>query len=191
MNVTSSHSRDTSAEDTTQARAVAHRTRGHGGGPITRLASPGDLGQLMKPFVFLDRFEADASEAPSMETGWHPHSGIATVTVVFEGATRYAETTGNSGVLPAGGVEWMRAGGGVWHTGTAESGHVRGFQLWIALPAELESAPSESHYVLPAEVPTVGPARVVLGTYGGARSPISAQELTYLAVTLHLSLIHI
>lgn len=184
MNVTSQLPRDTSAEAPAPARTVAHRTRGHGGGPITRLASPGDLGKLMKPFVFLDRFEADASEAPSMETGWHPHSGIATVTVVFEGATRYAETTGNAGTLPAGGVEWMRAGGGVWHTGTAESGHVRGFQLWVALPPELESAPSESHYLLPDEVPTAGPARVVLGAYGGAVSPISAPELTYLAVTL-------
>ena len=83
--------------------------------------SPSDLGQLIKPFVFLDHFHFDG-QGPRMpmELGWHPHSGIATVTVVLEGAVRYAETTGKAGVLSAGSVEWMRAGNGVWHTGAAE-----------------------------------------------------------------------
>lgn len=165
-------------------RAIVHRTRGHRGGPITRLMSPGDLGQLVKPFVFLDLFEFNGSAGPSMDTGWHPHSGIATVTVVLDGAIRYAETTGNQGVLPAGGIEWMRAGGGVWHTGTSEPGLVRGFQLWVALPPELESAASESHYVLPEQVPVEGPARLILGAYGDQASPIAAPPMTYLSVSL-------
>ncbi|MBL8744302.1 MAG: pirin family protein, partial [Myxococcales bacterium] len=156
-------------------RAVVQRTRGHAGGPITRLMSPSDRrADLVKPFVFLDRFEGDFAVGPPMETGWHPHSGIATVTVVLDGTARYAETTGASGNLPAGSVEWMRAGAGVWHTGSAEPGVVRGFQLWVALPPELEAAPSESHYVMPEEVPTRGPARVILGSYGGATSPVAA-----------------
>src|SRR5260370_38957899 len=92
-------------------REIVHRTRGVSGGPITRLMSPSDLGELIKPFVFLDLFDFDGQDAPmSIEHGWHPHSGIATVTVVFEGAIRYAETTGSSGELPAGSVEWMHAG---------------------------------------------------------------------------------
>src|SRR3982750_905975 len=114
---------------------IVYRTRGRAGGPIARLVSPSDLGQLIKPFVFLDHFNFDGRERPmSMDLGWHPHSGIATVTVVLEGALRYAETTGKAGLLPAGGVEWMRAGNGVWHTGAPEPGGVRGFQLWVALP---------------------------------------------------------
>ena len=76
-------------QEATAARAIIHRTRGHSGGPITRLASPGDLGQLIKPFVFLDLFDFNGADAPSMEHGWHPHSGIATVTVVLGGAIRY------------------------------------------------------------------------------------------------------
>ena len=40
-------------------REIIYRTRGHTHGPITRLMSPGDLGQLLKPFVFLDLFEMD------------------------------------------------------------------------------------------------------------------------------------
>jgi redox-sensitive bicupin YhaK (pirin superfamily) len=169
-----------------EPRAIEHRTRGHAGGPITRLMSPGDLGRRVKPFVFLDRFEMSggAGGAPSLEMGWHPHSGIATVTVVLDGSVRYAETTGNAGELPAGGVEWMRAGGGVWHTGTVGALPVRGFQLWVALPPELENAPDASQYVRSEEVPVSGPARVILGAYVGAVSPIAAPPMTYLVVSL-------
>src|SRR4051794_32375372 len=110
-------------------REIVYRTRGHGHGPITRLMNPGDLGELLKPFVFLDSFAIDGdSRLPPMEVGWHPHSGIATVTVILEGAVRYAETTGKQGVLHAGSIEWMRAGGGVWHTGSIEPGRAKGFQ---------------------------------------------------------------
>ncbi len=177
----------TSLHESAPPRPVIHRTRGHAGGPITRLMSPSDRrADLVKPFVFLDLFEwsGDAGDAPSLETGWHPHSGIATVTVILDGSVQYAETTGNAGVLPAGSVEWMRAGGGVWHTGTLGDGPVRGFQLWVALPPELENAPNESQYVLAEQVPASGPARVVLGAYNGATSPIAAPPMTYLSVSL-------
>lgn len=88
------------------------------------------------------------------------------------------------GVLPTGGVEWMQAGGGVWHTGTVDSAPARGFQLWVALPPDLENAPSMSHYVMPEDVPHVGPVRVILGSYNGLSSPIVAPPMTYLLVTL-------
>jgi redox-sensitive bicupin YhaK (pirin superfamily) len=166
-------------------REIRSRTSGHPHGPITRLMSPGDLGELIKPFVFLDLFGFDGRYAPTpMDFGWHPHSGIATVTVMLEGSVRYAETTGKEGILPAGGVEWMRAGGGVWHTGAPEMGRVRGFQLWVALPPELENAANASHYVMPKDVPTEGPARVILGAYGGLQSPIAAPPMNYLSVSL-------
>jgi redox-sensitive bicupin YhaK (pirin superfamily) len=166
-------------------RKIVYRTRGSWGGPITRLMSPSDLGQLIKPFVFLDHFNFDGRERPmSMDLGWHPHSGIATVTVLLEGALRFAETTGKTGVLPAGGVEWMRAGNGVWHTGAPEAGAVRGFQLWVALPPDLENAQNTSHYVMPEESPSQGPVRVILGTYGKLESPIEAPPMNYLVVSL-------
>jgi len=166
-------------------REIIYRTRGSMGGPITRLMSPSDLGELIKPFVFLDRFDFDGQSAPmSMDHAWHPHSGIATVTVVLEGSIQYAETTGKAGVLPFGGVEWMRAGNGVWHTGAQGPGRVRGFQLWVALPPELENAPNASHYVMPEEVPTDGRVRVILGAYGTMQSPIIAPPMTYLVLSL-------
>ena len=96
-------------------RKVAHSTRGHNGGIITRLMSPGDLGETLKPFVFLDL--ADTGDQMIRGRNMHPHSGIATVTYVFEGSTRFEDTTGASGILPAGGVEWFKAGRGAWHGG--------------------------------------------------------------------------
>ena len=166
-------------------REIVYRTRGHAHGPIARLVSPSDLGELIKPFVFLDRFDFDGRAAPmEMELGWHPHSGIATVTVVLEGSIRYSETTGKAGVLSTGSVEWMRAGNGVWHTGAPEEGRVKAFQLWVALPPALENAANASHYVMPKDVPVEGPARVILGEYGDAKSPIAAPPMNYLSVSL-------
>ncbi|OHX18712.1 pirin family protein [Chromobacterium sphagni] len=168
------------------ARAIVHRTRGAQHGPVTRLMSPGRLGRQLKPFVFLDWFDLDLS-AGRQGFGLHPHSGIATFTWLLEGEAVYEDTTGAKGVLPAGGVEWMRAGKGVWHASepTAASRRMTGFQLWLALPVELELAPAESMYLAPEHIPRQGPARVLLGGYGGLRSPIpSPVGVTYLAVSL-------
>jgi redox-sensitive bicupin YhaK (pirin superfamily) len=165
-------------------RAIVHRTRGGTHGPITRLVSPSDLGELIKPFVFLDLFKIPAGGEPLF--GWHPHSGIATLTLLHEGATSYEETTGQKGVLRAGGVEWMRAGRGVWHTGSSMGAKTTtGFQLWIALPELLELAPSQSRYLSAEEVPVADSARVILGSYAGAASLIPAPPgINYLDVQL-------
>lgn len=171
---------------TTEARAIVYRTRGSQHGPITRLMSPGDLGEFLKPFVFLDLFGFDTSGGRK-GFGMHPHSGIATLTWLIEGDTRYEDTTGEQGVLPAGGVEWMRAGNGVWHDGAPAPGtkRVQGFQLWVALPASEENAPAQSIYLSPSQVPREGPARVLLGRHGAAQSPIPAPApINYLAVQL-------
>lgn len=165
-------------------RPIAYRTRGHEHGPITRLVSPSGTGERIKPFVFLDHFDAPAARGPSF--GIHPHSGIATITLLLEGSLRYEDTTGKTGVLPAGGVEWMRAGRGVWHDGAPLPGaNLRGLQLWIALPAAEELAEAESQYVGPQGVAQSGPVRVILGAYGAARSPIPAPAgINYLHVRL-------
>lgn len=84
-------------------RRIARRTRGHSHGPITRLMSPSDFGQLLKPFVFLDLF--DNNGIPSKALALHPHSGIATLTYLAEGSVNYEDTNGATGLLPAGGVE--------------------------------------------------------------------------------------
>jgi redox-sensitive bicupin YhaK (pirin superfamily) len=165
------------------ARKLVTRTKGSGHGGITRLVSPGDIGELIKPFIFVDRFTLDARRGTMR---MHPHSGIATVTAVLDGTFAYRESTGAHGELPAGGVEFMSAGGGVWHQGMAADGaQVLGFQLWLALPPEDENAPAHSQYLAPADVPRTGPARVLIGTYDGAISPIQPRAaINYLHVVL-------
>ncbi len=162
-------------------RSIVQRSSGHARHGITRLVSPSDIGEAVKPFVFLDHFTL-AAGGPRMPM--HPHSGIATVTVVLDGSIDYYESTGASGTLAAGGVEWMSAGGGVWHGGGTSTG-VRGFQLWLALPEHDELSPAHSHYAAPAEIPARGPVRVILGSYEGAASPIrTSAPVNYLHVRL-------
>jgi redox-sensitive bicupin YhaK (pirin superfamily) len=166
------------------SRRIVHRTRGRRHGPITRLMSPADLGEVLKPFVFLDLFDMEQASFSGM--GLHPHSGIATVTHLFEGSVRYEDTTGATGVLPEGGVEWFKAGHGAWHGGgPGETGRARGFQLWVALPSTHELGPVESIYQAPEDIARDGPALVLLGAHGAAASPLEAPSpMTYLAVRL-------
>src|SRR5258705_3818536 len=166
------------------ARAIVQRTRGRTHGPVTRLMSPSDFGEILKPFVFLDIFDHEGG-AP-FSAGLHPHSGIATLTYIVEGAVNYIDPNNVRGTVPAGGVEWMQAGRGMWHGGGLdEAGRTRGFQLWIALPPKLELGPNISIYQAPEDVPQDGPARVLLGSYGSASSAIvSPSPINYLAVHL-------
>jgi redox-sensitive bicupin YhaK (pirin superfamily) len=172
-------------------RPIAHLSHGRAHGPIhspiVRLVSPSDLGEAIKPFVFLDRFEIEPSATPMF--GLHPHSGIATLTVLLDGQLEYEDTiegAGRKGVLEAGGLEWMRASGGAWHTGRMTgTRRGRGLQLWMAMPPRFENAAPDAQYVAPADVPRVGPVRVLLGSWGGVFSPIAAPGT---AACLHVEL---
>jgi redox-sensitive bicupin YhaK (pirin superfamily) len=168
---------------TDSARKIIYRTKGNRSGPITRLVSPSDVGELIKPFVFLDYFEVPPMSGAGF--GWHPHSGIATITYLLSGEGHYQDSTGKQGLLPQGGLEWMRAGSGVWHTSSITNSLNQGFQLWIALPPEQELAPAESVYLPPDEVASAGQVQVLLGQYGTAKSLIvSPPSINYLVVRL-------
>lgn len=174
----------TGAAPKDRGRRITHRTFGSRQGPVTRLMSPSGLGARLKPFVFLDLFDSQGASFSGF--GWHPHSGIATMTYLWEGDVRYEDTTGAAGFLPAGGVEWFKAAGGAWHGGgDGKSGRSRGFQLWLALPPDQELGPSESIYLTPGKIRSAGPASVLLGSLDGVSSPLRApSSINYLAVRL-------
>ena len=182
MTTNAGSTRPMRAEET--SRQIVLRTRGHAHGPITRLVSPGDVGEMIKPFVFLDYFEADPAAGP--EFGFHPHLGIATLTLILSGQAFYKETTGREGVIETGGVEWMRAGSGVWHSGGMYGKErITGFQLWVAMNPELELAEPQSQYLGASEFHSAGPARVIAGEYDGVKSIVeSPSGITYLDVRL-------
>jgi len=168
-------------------RRVTFRTRGTTHGPITRLMSPSDLGQVLKPYVFLDLFDINLHD-PRAGFSIHPHSGLATITVITDGDLRFDDPTDGTGHIGFGGFEWMRAGNGVWHGKELSGGTTpgaKGFQLWIALRSDLEHAQVDSQYIEAKNVPIAGPAHVILGSYEGVRSPARAPEgVTYLLVRL-------
>lgn len=182
---TTSPSRSISA-----GRRIIHRTRGQGHGPITRLMSPSDLGQYLKPFVFLDLFDADKRTVQAMaDMPVHPHSGIATLTVPVEGAFHYEDPdSGKSGTLGYGALEWARAGGGMWHgkeLSAADVPRIQGFQLWLALPPDIENSEASSLYIEAQHMHKTGPALVVIGSHEGVQSLVPAPcGINYLLVTL-------
>jgi len=174
-------------EQALQSRSVVFRTSGHRRGPITRLMSPSDLGELLRPFVFLDHVDTQGvPRAAQGDYGLHPHSGIATVTWLLEGRVNYEDTLGRRGQISHGWLEWMNAGGGAWHGGNlGDAGRVRGFQLWVALPPAAELGEAESSYLAPHLIKREGPASVLLGRYGSAASAIaSPSPVNYLSVKL-------
>jgi redox-sensitive bicupin YhaK (pirin superfamily) len=162
--------------ESTGSRAIVHRTRGQTYGPVTRMMSPPDLGEALKPFVFLDRIDVTKPPAQEIEgLGRLPRSGIATLTWLFEGAANYEDRMGLGGKLDHGWIGWIHAGDGAWHGGTfGDSDRLRGFQLSVALPTASEPSTPYSSYIGPEDLFTQGPVTVLLGRYGSARSLIEA-----------------
>jgi redox-sensitive bicupin YhaK (pirin superfamily) len=170
--------------NTSTSAAIVFKTHGKRHGPITRLVSPGDVGQLIKPFVFLDYIEADGGGGPNF--GFHPHSGIATLTFPITFDVEHETSDGQIDHVQAGGEEWMMAGSGIWHRGRAFSQvPMRGFQIWFCMPLSHELAKPEALFIQPSEVPTQGPVKVLLGNYQGLQSPIpSPNDVCYLWCSL-------
>jgi hypothetical protein len=81
-------------------RQIARRTRGRRHGPIVRLISPSEFGEILKPFVFVDFLDHDVREP--ITSGLHPHSGIATVSHLTEGSVNYIDPDNVRGILRAG-----------------------------------------------------------------------------------------
>jgi redox-sensitive bicupin YhaK (pirin superfamily) len=167
------------------ARPLVLLASGRRHGPITRLITPWNIGELTTPFVFLDYAEVDAQSPPLF--GIQPHSSIATLTLVLSGAVSFEDATGGHGEVRAGGFAWMNAAHAVWRGAAAAAGEpLRVFQLWISLsgPHQRTSAANES--IASEEVANEGPVRVILGQFGRARSPLRSApaDINCLRVTL-------
>lgn len=173
-------------------RAIGLRKAAVARGPITNLISPSELGENLKPFVFLDFFSATVK--PGFGFEMHPHSGIATLTWQPGCDVQYSDTTGQAGLLKAGGLEWMNAAGGAWHQGWLQgSGPSIGFQLWVPMPPNIEDGAAFGQYVPPEQVPFLaipgGDVKVLLGSLESGEelieSPIdSHQDMNYLVLSL-------
>ncbi len=133
----------------------------------------------LDPFLMLDEFGTDQPEDYLAGFPDHPHRGFETVTYMLDGRMRHRDNHGNEGVLVPGSVQWMTAGRGLVHSEMPEQqeGRMRGFQLWLNLPArEKMTAPKYQEFG-PEKIPTAAPApgvtvKVIAGEVAGITGPI-------------------
>ena len=166
------------------SRRIALLRSGRRHGPMTRLITPWDIGELTQPFVFLCYSEL----APGAKTVVGVQPGIGTLTLVLSGVLVFEEALGgNKGIVAAGGFMWTAPGELVWQAGgRAADEPPRTLQLWVELPRKPASSTTESQYVAPHEVQEEGSVRVVLGQIGRARSRIghAPPDVNYFHVRL-------
>ena len=100
--------------------------------------------QRMNPFIMLDynsKFYFSPTDTPR-GVGVHPHKGFETVTIAYKGSVAHHDSSGNSGVIKEGEVQWMTAGSGVLHKEYHEKefskagGDFQMVQLWVNLTAK-------------------------------------------------------
>ena len=121
---------------------------------LKRVFGGGNLARF-DPFLMLDEF---GSNDPSDYIGGfpsHPHRGFETVTYMLEGHMEHRDHMGNVGQLMAGDVQWMKAGSGVIHSEMPKQveGRMRGFQLWVNLPASEKMTPASYTELAAASIP--------------------------------------
>lgn len=146
----------------------------------------------LDPFLMLDEFSSDNSEDYIAGFPDHPHRGFETVTYMLDGHMLHEDHMGNQGNLRAGDVQWMTAGRGIIHSEMPQqkAGRMRGFQLWINLPAgEKLSAPAYQEFsaeAFPVYREAGMQVKVLSGEYAGLRGPVEDPhtQVQYLDVTL-------
>jgi quercetin 2,3-dioxygenase len=176
---------------------VARKLRGMptsdgAGVKLTRVIGTPQL-DMLDPFLMLDEFGTDRAEDYLAGFPEHPHRGFETVTYMLDGRMRHKDNHGNEGLLVPGSVQWMTAGRGLVHSEMPEQqeGRMRGFQLWVNLPAKDKMVEPRYQEFAPEEIPVAAPAagvrvKVIAGTVGDRKGPIEqpATDPLYLDIAL-------
>ena len=164
--------------NTQSIRGVSRVVRGMptsdgAGVKLTRVIGQPQLPDL-DPFLMLDEFGTDNPGDYIAGFPDHPHRGFETVTYMLDGSMRHRDNHGNEGILVPGSVQWMTAGRGIVHSEMPEQqeGRMRGFQLWINLPARDKMTAPKYQEFGPEQIPATdvgGGARVkvIAGQRGG------------------------
>ncbi len=140
--------------------------------------------QMLDPFLMLDHFDSDKADDYLAGFPDHPHRGFETVTYMLDGKLGHEDNKGHKGVIGTGGVQWMTAGRGIVHSEMPlqDNGLMRGFQLWVNLPAKLKMI--EPRYQefeatqIPVEMRDGATVKVVAGnTARGTSGPVQAEQV--------------
>ncbi|MGN6396060.1 MAG: pirin family protein [Mucilaginibacter sp.] len=139
----------------------------------------------VSPFLMLD-FNAEYDFGPSDHirgVDVHPHKGFETVTIAYKGSVAHHDSTGNSGVINPGDVQWMTAGGGILHKEYHEEnfskrgGPFEMVQLWVNLPAKHKRTPAKYQPITADRMGKVtlpdngGMVNVIAGNFNGENGP--------------------
>lgn len=160
---------------------------------LTRIIGTPQL-DMLDPFLMLDCFESDDADDYVAGFPTHPHRGFETVTYLLNGRMRHKDNAGNEGVIEPGGVQWMTAAKGILHSEMPEQeeGLLKGFQLWVNLPAKAKMGEPEYQEFPPESTPLEHrengtEIRVIAGeTNQGTVGPVINQHTypTYMDVSL-------
>ena len=175
------------------ARKIRGRPTSDGAGvKLTRVIGGPDLPEL-DPFLLLDEFGTDRAEDYIAGFPSHPHRGFETVNYMLDGRMRHKDNHGNEGLLTPGSVQWMTAGRGLVHSEMPEqeAGRMRGFQLWVNLPARDKMTDPKYQEYAPENIPVAKPAtgvsvKVIAGKVDEVVGPIvqPATDPVYLDISL-------
>jgi len=132
----------------------------------------------LDPFLLLDEFGSDSPDDYIAGFPDHPHRGFETVTYMLDGRMRHRDNQGNSGLLGPGSIQWMTAGRGIVHSEMPEQeeGLMRGFQLWVNLPASDKMTEPRYQDITASDIPDVEldsgvRVRVLSGGFQGVTGP--------------------
>ncbi|MBS1833784.1 MAG: pirin family protein [Acidobacteria bacterium] len=151
------------------------------GFPVRNLFPSNGLGNArLSPFLLLDyagpaRFEPSDQPRGVEE---HPHRGFETVTIAYQGSVAHRDSSGASGVVRPGDVQWMTAASGVVHEEmhdpefTKRGGDFEMIQLWVNLPKSVKMSAPRYQTLESANIPVIpfgaqGFMRVIAGDYEG------------------------
>lgn len=151
------------------------------GGPralTVRRTLPQRARSLIGAWCFADHYGPDPVSGPgAMDVPPHPHTGLQTVSWLFEGEIEHRDSTGAHALIRPGQVNLMTAGAGIQHSevSTAATARLHGVQLWVALPDAARGTVPFFEHANPAPV-SVGDAtlRVFVGALDGGASPVTA-----------------
>jgi len=141
--------------------------------------------QRVSPFLLMD-FNAEYDFGPSDHlrgVDVHPHKGFETVTIAYKGSVAHHDSTGNSGVINPGDVQWMTAGAGILHKEYHEKefskkgGPFEMIQLWVNLPAKNKLANPQYQAITADQMGKVtladnnGVVNVIAGSFNEHKGP--------------------
>jgi quercetin 2,3-dioxygenase len=169
-----------------------------GAGFLVHRSFPTQQLDMLDPFLLLDEMgPSDLGSGEAKGAPDHPHRGFETVTYMIAGTMEHRDSSGNSGRIGPGDVQWMTAGGGVIHSEMPaesllrEGGRMHGFQLWVNLPRRDKMMPPRYQEIPASQIPAAtaedgrATVRVVAGESLGQTAVIETRTpIVYLHFTL-------